>query len=128
MRTPLIAKAITKARSKVAQKRGLPKNLVKAMEVRRQKKAEAKATPLEGPGPAANKKVTVRRRAKKEKAEAFMVGPSDIYFGITRALNCRSVMLGNAGQFEVDISSLLGNLSLRSSRALAVFTFKRVSM
>lgn len=42
MQTPLIAKAITKARSKAAKKRGLPENLVKAIEARRQKKRRQK--------------------------------------------------------------------------------------
>ena len=41
MRTPLSAKSLTKARSKTAKKRGLPENLKKAMEARRQKKAAA---------------------------------------------------------------------------------------
>jgi predicted transcriptional regulator len=41
MRTPLSAKSLTKARSKAAKKRGLPENLKKAIEARRQKKAAA---------------------------------------------------------------------------------------
>ncbi len=41
MRTPLAAKALTKARSKAAKKRGLPEKLQKYMEARRQMKAEA---------------------------------------------------------------------------------------
>jgi len=41
MRTPLAAKSLIKARSKAAKKRGLPENLKKAIEARRQKKAEA---------------------------------------------------------------------------------------
>ena len=41
MRTPLAAKALTKARSKAAKKRGLPANLVKAIEARRQSKEES---------------------------------------------------------------------------------------
>jgi len=41
MRTPLAAKALTKARSKAAKKRGLPANLVKAIEARRQSKAQS---------------------------------------------------------------------------------------
>ena len=41
MMTRLAAKSLTKARSKAAQKRGLPENLRKAIEARRQKKAQA---------------------------------------------------------------------------------------
>jgi len=41
MRTPLSAKSLTKARSKAAKKRGLPENLKKAIEARRQAKAKA---------------------------------------------------------------------------------------
>jgi predicted transcriptional regulator len=40
MRTPLSAKSLTKARSKAAKKRGLPENLKKAIEARRQAKAK----------------------------------------------------------------------------------------
>ena len=43
MRTPLSAKSLTKARSKAAKKRGLPENLKKAIEARRQQKALASA-------------------------------------------------------------------------------------
>ena len=41
MRTPLAAKSLTKTRSKSAKKRGLPENLKKAIEARRQEKAKA---------------------------------------------------------------------------------------
>jgi predicted transcriptional regulator len=41
MRTPLSAKSLTKARSKAAKKRGLPEQLQKYLEARRQAKAEA---------------------------------------------------------------------------------------
>jgi predicted transcriptional regulator len=41
MRTPLAAKSLTKARSKAAKKRGLPENLKKAVDARRQAKVEA---------------------------------------------------------------------------------------
>jgi predicted transcriptional regulator len=41
MRTPLAAKALTKGRSKAAKKRGLPENLKKYVEARRQEKGEA---------------------------------------------------------------------------------------
>jgi predicted transcriptional regulator len=45
MMTPLASKALTKARSKAAKKRGLPKKLKASIEARRQKKA---ATPYTG--------------------------------------------------------------------------------
>jgi predicted transcriptional regulator len=45
IKTPLSAKSLTKARSKAAKKRGLPENLKKAIEARRQKKASAPAHP-----------------------------------------------------------------------------------
>jgi predicted transcriptional regulator len=41
MRTALAAKSLTKARSKAMKKRGLPENLKKAIEARRQSKAKA---------------------------------------------------------------------------------------
>ncbi|MGA2403061.1 MAG: MucR family transcriptional regulator [Syntrophobacteraceae bacterium] len=41
MQTPLAAKSLTKARIEAAKKRGLPENLRKAMEARRQEKAQA---------------------------------------------------------------------------------------
>ncbi len=41
MGTPLAAKSLTKARSRAAKKRGVPENLKKYMEERRQAKAEA---------------------------------------------------------------------------------------
>lgn len=40
LQTPLAAKSLTKARSKMAKKRGLPENLKKFQEERRQKKAK----------------------------------------------------------------------------------------
>ncbi len=58
MRTPLAAKALTKARSKAAKKRGLPANLVKAIEARRQSKGESAAMLEE------KKQPVVRRRRK----------------------------------------------------------------
>ena len=39
LRTPLAARVLTRARSKAAKKRGLPANLVKAIEAKRQKMA-----------------------------------------------------------------------------------------
>jgi len=44
MKTPLAAKSLTKSRSKAAKKRGLPENLVKAIEAKRQSKAKAAAS------------------------------------------------------------------------------------
>lgn len=58
MRTPLAAKALTKARSKAAKKRGLPENLVKAIEARRQSKA-GRGEPVEE-----MKQPAVRRRRR----------------------------------------------------------------
>ncbi len=43
MKTPLSAKALTRAKSKAAKKRGLPQNLVKYLEAKRREKAEAAA-------------------------------------------------------------------------------------
>ena len=45
MRTPLSAKSLTKSRIKAAKKRGLPENLKKAIEARRQSKAKVAAKP-----------------------------------------------------------------------------------
>ena len=65
MQHPLSAKALTKARSKAAKKRGLPEKLQKYMEARRQKKAEASK-------PAATETVTAakpkRTRLRKKPA------------------------------------------------------------
>ena len=44
MRTPLAAKALSKARSKAAKKRGLPEKLRASIEARRQKKAAKSST------------------------------------------------------------------------------------
>jgi predicted transcriptional regulator len=43
MRTPLAAKSLTRARSKAAKQRGLPENLTKFIEAKRQEKARASA-------------------------------------------------------------------------------------
>lgn len=43
-RTPLAAKSLTRARSKAAKKRGIPENLKKFLEARRQGKMEAAAS------------------------------------------------------------------------------------
>jgi len=63
MRTPLAAKSLTKARSKAAKKRGLPANLVKAIEARRQSKAQA-ATPA--PALKEKQQPAVKRRRRKQ--------------------------------------------------------------
>jgi predicted transcriptional regulator len=64
MTTPLAAKSLTKARSKFAKKRGLPENLKKAMEARRQAKAKT-PTELSGPGAQRVKKVRQAFSPKK---------------------------------------------------------------
>ena len=65
MRTPLAAKSVSKARSKAAKKRGLPENLKKAIEARRQGKAKESTK-------AATETVTAgkpnRTRLRKKKA------------------------------------------------------------
>jgi predicted transcriptional regulator len=70
VRTPLAAKSLTKARSKAAKKRGLPENLKKAIEARRQSKAKV-AAKASAPK-AATEKVTAskpkRTRLRKKKA------------------------------------------------------------
>ncbi len=45
MRVPLAAKSLTKSRSKAAKKRGLPENLIKAIEAKRQSKARSTTLP-----------------------------------------------------------------------------------
>ncbi len=66
MATPLAARSLTKARSKAAKKRGLPENLKKVIEARRQAKAKVAAPK------AATEKVTAskpkRTRLRKKKA------------------------------------------------------------
>jgi predicted transcriptional regulator len=61
LRTPLAAKTLTKARSKAAKKRGLPANLIKAIEAKRQRKAQGAA-----PGPLKEKRPAAKRSRKKE--------------------------------------------------------------
>ncbi len=63
MRTPLAAKTLTKARSKAAKKRGLPANLVKAIEARRLSKAQNVGQASQ------EKKQPVVRRRRRQKAE-----------------------------------------------------------
>lgn len=62
LKQPLSAKSLTKARSKAAKKRGLPENLVKFLEERKQKKAEAAGGPA--PSEAKESRVTVKRRPR----------------------------------------------------------------
>jgi hypothetical protein len=66
LKQPLSAKSLTKARSKSAKKRGLPENLVKFLEARKQKKAEAVGgNPVEQPKEA---RPTVKRRPRARKS------------------------------------------------------------
>ncbi len=62
LRTPLAAKSLTKARSKAAKKRGLPENLLKAIEARRQNKVESAEQAEEKKQPAVKR----RRRPSGE--------------------------------------------------------------
>ncbi len=65
LKQPLSAKSLTKARSKAAKKRGLPENLVRFLEERKQKKAEAVASgPVEEQREA---RPTVKRRPRARK-------------------------------------------------------------
>ncbi len=66
LKQPLSAKSLTKARSKAAKKRGLPANLVKFLEERKQKKAEAAAAGVHGPEQREGRP-TVKRRPKARK-------------------------------------------------------------
>jgi predicted transcriptional regulator len=61
LRTPLAARALTKARSKAAKKRGLPANLIKAIEAKRQRRAQGVAA-----SPLKEKRPAVKRSRKKE--------------------------------------------------------------
>jgi predicted transcriptional regulator len=64
MRTPLAAKSVTKAQSSAAKKRGLPENLKKAIEARRQTKAKVAAKPSASVAETGKK---VKRRASRKK-------------------------------------------------------------
>ena len=64
MRTPLAARALTKARSKAAKKRGLPEKLQKYLEARRQAKAKV-SEPATTSRPKAAKKT--QKELRKEK-------------------------------------------------------------
>jgi predicted transcriptional regulator len=67
LRTPLLAKSVTKAKSKAAKKRGLPENLVKAIEAKRQEKAKA-VMPVEASSSAVAKGVKTKLRKGRKKA------------------------------------------------------------
>ncbi len=67
LRTPLSAKLLTKARSKAAKKRGLPENLKKAIEARRQSKVSSTAP--EPSRPESERVKKVRRRFSPKKME-----------------------------------------------------------
>ena len=68
MRTPLAAKALTKARSKAAKKRGLPEKLRKYIEARREAKAGAKS-PAESKKPESARVTRVRSRFSPKKVQ-----------------------------------------------------------
>lgn len=65
LKQPLSAKSLTKARSKSAKKRGLPENLARFLEERKQKKAEAVASSAVEEQKEA--RPTVKRRPKARK-------------------------------------------------------------
>ena len=65
MSTALTAKSLTKARSKAAKKRGLPENLKKAVEARRQEKAKASTQAATETVTAGKPKRTRLRKKKK---------------------------------------------------------------
>jgi predicted transcriptional regulator len=65
MKTPLAAKSLTKTRSKSAKKRGLPENLKKAIEARKQAKA-ATSKPVATKTVTAGKPKRTRLRKKNE--------------------------------------------------------------
>ncbi|MEM5786151.1 MAG: MucR family transcriptional regulator [Syntrophobacteraceae bacterium] len=67
MKTPLAAKSLTKARSKAAKKRGLPENLTRFIEARRQNKADSGASQ---PGSSEDGKVQGRTKLRKRSNQA----------------------------------------------------------
>lgn len=72
MKQPLSAKALTKARSKAAKKRGLPENLVKYQEGRKQQKLDEMVADFEQPlvlGEENMESKTPAKRSRKKKAE-----------------------------------------------------------
>jgi predicted transcriptional regulator len=66
MKTPLAAKSLVEAMSKTAKKRGLPENLKKAIEARKQATAKAK-TPPESNGPGAQRVKKVKKAFSPKK-------------------------------------------------------------
>ncbi len=71
MRTPLSSKSLTKARSKAGKKRGLPENLAKYLETRKQENTKAKP-PVQSDNPRAKRLKKVRDRfAPKKWSESF---------------------------------------------------------
>ncbi|MCE5242819.1 MAG: MucR family transcriptional regulator [Syntrophobacteraceae bacterium] len=65
MKTPLSARSLTKARSKAAKKRGLPANLVKFQETRKQQKAESSLPEGGSEGSGLEGGVSSQKKAKK---------------------------------------------------------------
>jgi len=65
LKQPLSAKALTKARSKAAKKRGLPEKLAKYIEASRQKKAEAALPETIAQTTTSKKKKEVKAPAKR---------------------------------------------------------------
>lgn len=70
MKQPLSAKALTRARSKAAKKRGLPENLVKYQEGKKQKKLAEMASGLESPALAPDPgQESKPKRSRRKKAD-----------------------------------------------------------
>jgi predicted transcriptional regulator len=73
MKQPLSAKALTRARSKAAKKRGLPENLIKFQEARKQDKAREAAASEVPPADTTKAEASARKRtgaAGSRKSEA----------------------------------------------------------
>ena len=68
LQTSLAAKSLTKARSKAAKKRGLPENLLKAIEAKRQAKAKAAKASMKAPAEAVTATKPKQTRIRKKKA------------------------------------------------------------
>jgi len=69
LKQPLSAKSLTKMRSKMAKKRGLPENLMKYLHEKRQAKAEA-ATPAPVVAPVETDMVSAPAKRTRKKSEA----------------------------------------------------------
>ena len=74
--TPLAAKSLTKARSKAAKKRGVPENLKKYMEAKRQAKAEAQRPVVAEP--LVTQSVSDSPRAKRAKRVKSLFRPNTV--------------------------------------------------